>query len=169
MNYATIKLYFKRYKGLVAYLLLAIVTAYSIKLSSANINTQREVRANDIVATLAQGAVSGCVNANLVTQGIHKVVVSSYSNGQGSINELVKEGTLSAKQAVRIRENSRTQIMKSLADLPYRDCASSAERYVKQITDSDQRNGVRAEVLRQVRAALQIRRQQEPKVGGLNG
>lgn len=165
MNLHVIKYYFVRYKGAIAFLLLAAATAYSIQLATTGLNHQREVRANDIIASLAKGAVDGCVSANAVAQGVHKVVVGSYSNSISSLATFVKEGTLTETQAVRIRKQSRKQTRQYLIDLPYRDCASAAERYVVQITDDKQRLRVRKETTAISDSALRARRLAEPKLG----
>lgn len=155
---------------MIAYVFLALAMAYSFKVTidqghraTRQLNAQREARANDIVASLAEGSVTGCISANTNTLGMHKVVVGSYNAGLRSTKQFVIEGTLTPPQAKRVQKFSFDTTKQYLDDLPYRDCSAAAERYLKRITDPTQRAEVTASVQEQARKADVAIKVGEPK------
>lgn len=144
----------------VAFVILAFATAYSI----TAVQQEGKKRDDQNLATLAEGAVTGCISANNVTFGTHKVVVGAFNNGIPAINKLVLEGTLNPIQATRILSNSRSQTVSYLSDLPYRDCKRSSHRYADQISNATVKRNVIARVEKQYKDALRDRELHEPKL-----
>lgn len=166
-----IKQLVSRHRRTLAYVFLSAAVAYALygvqqeaKHRTESLAATRESRANDILASLAEGSVTGCITANTNTLGMHKVVVGSYNAGRKSIEQFVIEGTLTPPQAKRVQRQSFDTTKQYLNDLSYRDCEQAIARYTKQITDANQRLAIEARVKIQAVEALIQREREEPKL-----
>lgn len=167
----SIRYHIIKQKAVIAFMFLALATAYSFKVTidqghqaTEQLNAQREARANDIVASLAEGATSGCISANEVTLGMHKVVVGSYEAGVKSVDQFVVEGTLSPIQSKRVLRDSFRTTTQYLRDLPYRDCEAAPDRYLKRVSDKARLKQVADLVHEQAALAEVVRTHDEPKL-----
>lgn len=144
-----------------AFVILALAVAYSIN----SVQNQREERTNDILASLADGAVQGCIAQNQnVTQPLRVVLVDSYTNSIDSVKRLVSEGTLTVPQGDRILKDSRQQTIGYLITVRYRDCTAAGIRYTRQISAKSVRNRAEGSVRSQANEAKSVLAIHEPKL-----
>lgn len=159
--WAWIKLSLWRRRQLFAFIVLTIAVGYAI----LSLQNQREARANDILASLAQGSVQGCITQNEnVTQPLHTILVDSYKNSVGNIRRLADEGTLTVPQSKRILKDARDQTQGYLDAAPYRNCRAAGARFYNQISDPMKRAAAKASVDSQAQQAADYLKAKEPKL-----
>lgn len=107
-------------------------------------------------STLAQGALSGCVADNRLVYAQRSLLKDSLANARPTYAQLVKDGTFSQAQADRLLADAKKQVDQYLARIPYRDCAGSAERYIKLIRDRSLRDLRNAQVKNDAAAAAGV-------------
>lgn len=147
--------YFKhlvwRHRRVLAYVFLALFTAYAVFLSTqysdklaAQGKVARAERTDAILIALAQSSFAGCVNNNnTLVEPLRVIISDGVQQSRATIRNLVKDGTFTEAQGKRFIADNERSARVNLSRIKYRNCSDAADRFILKITDPIERARLR--------------------------